>query len=277
MRPVSSPPAAVAAPGRRDPRRRITLAAMDLFEERGYVATTVETIAERAGISRRTFFHHFASKDAVVLPDHASLIERLESHLAEQDASPPVEAVGGALRMVLASYLADPELALRRHQITRQTPELREREIAWVQRYQLMFSRYLDRRYATAPQGGLAADVVAAGLVAVHNHVLRQWLTRGSGSGDPTRAGSGDAARTGDATQGLTRTSGDAMQDLDAALRWFSHSVRLATRGDAPRRLVVAVFDDDVDPADIAAQIDTARSASESLPSPVKNRPVLDR
>jgi hypothetical protein len=123
-----------------------------------------------------------------------------------------------------------------------------------VQRYQLMFSRYLDRRYATAAQGPLAADVVAAGLVAVHNHVLRQWLTRGNAGG-----------------------SGDAMQDLDAALRWFSHSVRLATRGDAPRRLVVAVFDDDVDPADIAAQIDTARSASESLPSPVKNRPVLDR
>lgn len=123
MRPVSTTrPAEPATPGRRDSRSRITLAAMDLFEERGYVATTVESIADRAGISRRTFFHHFASKDAVVLPDHAALIERLESYLGEQDASPPVDAVGGALRVVLASYLADPSLALRRHQITRQTP-----------------------------------------------------------------------------------------------------------------------------------------------------------
>jgi AcrR family transcriptional regulator len=234
---VSSIPATVPAgsPGRRDSRRRITLAAMDLFEERGYVATTVESIAEQAGISRRTFFHHFASKDAVVLPDHAALIGRLETYLAEQGSTPPVDAVGGALRLVLASYLADPHLALRRHQITRQTPELREREIAWVHRYQLLFSRYLGRRFDGTAQGPLAADVVAASLVSVHNQVLRRWLIAGG--------------------------SGDAMLELEEALRWFSRSLRLAQRGDAPRRLVVAVFDDDVDPTDLAAQIEIARAA----------------
>ncbi|MBI1377367.1 MAG: TetR family transcriptional regulator [Frankiales bacterium] len=231
-----SPAGAPAAAGRRgDARARITRAALELFERQGYAATTVDAIAERAGVARRTFFHHFASKDAVVFPDHEALVARAGHHL---DTAPgdAVEVVGGALRIVLTSYLADPDVALRRYRLTRSTPELREREIAWVQRYQLLFSHYLGRRYAEQPMGPVAADVVAAGLVAVHNHVLRGWLKRG-----------GD---------------GDALGELAEALTWFDRSVGLAQRGGRPRRVVVAVFDDDVDPADLVARVREATGES---------------
>jgi len=221
---------------RSDARVRITEAAMDLFERQGYAATTVDAIAERAGVARRTFFHHFASKDAVVFPDHEALVARVTAHLADAPAE-PVEAIAGALRIVLTSYLADPDLALRRYRLTRSTAELREREIAWVQRYQLLFSRYLDERYSDVPQGPVAADVVAAGLVAVHNHVLRQWLKRGGG--------------------------GDALSDLDEAVAWFDRSVGLVQRGHGPRRLVVAVFDDDVDPHELVARVREARTPAD--------------
>ena len=220
---------------RRDSRRRITHAAMDLFERQGYAATTVDAIAEAAGVSRRTFFHHFASKDAVVFPDHEHLVERVDAHLHAQPTADPVQAVGSALRLVLASYLADPEVALRRYQLTRTTPELREREIAWVQRYQLLFSRYLGERWADAPQGSLAADVVAAGASALHNHVLRHWLKGGG--------------------------EGDAMADLEAALAWWRQSAVAEPRAEVPRRVVVAVFDEDVDPAELAAHVREARAA----------------
>jgi AcrR family transcriptional regulator len=220
---------------RGDSRRRITHAAMDLFERQGYAATTVDAIAEAAGVSRRTFFHHFASKDAVVFPDHEHLVERVDAHLRAQRTADPIDAVGSALRLVLASYLADPEVALRRYQLTRTTPELRAREIAWVQRYQLLFSRYLDEHWSDAPQGDLAADVVAAGASALHNHVLRHWLKGGG--------------------------VGDAMVDLDAALAWWRQSAVAEPRHEAPRRVVVAVFDEDVDPAELAAHVRLARSS----------------
>jgi AcrR family transcriptional regulator len=223
----------VTATRRGDARIRITHAAMDLFERQGYAATTVDAIAEQAGVARRTFFHHFAAKDAVVFPDHGALVARVRAHLDERGGD-PVEVIGDALRLVLTSYLADPDLAVRRYRLARTTPELREREIAWVQRYQLLFSRYLDQRYADLPHGALTADVVAAGLVAVHNHVLRAWLKRG-----------GD---------------GDALCDLDEALAWFGRSVALAQRGGGPRRVVVAVFDDDVDPQELVSRIRDART-----------------
>ena len=225
---------APAAPRRGDARRRITHAAMDLFEQQGYAATTVDAIAERAGVARRTFFHHFASKDAVVFPDHEHLIERVQAHLDAQPDGDPLEALGAAVRLILASYLADPDVAVRRYQLTRTTPELREREIAWVQRYQLLFSRYLDRRWTGEPDGALAADVAAAGVSALHNHVLRHWLKGGG--------------------------AGDAMRDLDRALAWWRRSAVTQPRDERPRRVVVAVFDEDVDPQELAAHVRAARA-----------------
>lgn len=231
---VTSAAESSTAARRGDARVRITEAALDLFVRQGYAATTVDAIAERAGVARRTFFHHFSSKDAVVFPDHEALVARVSAQLADSQGD-PVEVVAGALRIVFSSYLADPDLALRRYRLTRSTAELREREIAWVQRYQLVFSRYLDERYADLPQGPVAADVVAAGLVAVHNHVLRQWLKRGGG--------------------------GDALGELDEAIAWFDRSVGLVQRGHGPRRIVVAVFDDDIDPQELVARVRDASSS----------------
>lgn len=209
---------------------------MELFDRQGYAATTVDAIAGRAGVSRRTFFHHFASKDAVVFPDHEALIERVRTYLADQSGTDPMNALGGALRLILASFLADRELALRRYQLIRRTPELREREVAWVQRYQLLFSRDLAQRYVKVRRGSLSAEIVAAGFVALHNHVLRQWLKRGG--------------------------EGDALGDLDEALDWFEHSLALAQREPGPRRLVVAIFDEDMDPQELAGRIRSARASA---------------
>jgi len=49
-----------------DARGRLEKAAMELFQERGYVQTTVEEIAARAGLTERTFFRYFADKREVL-------------------------------------------------------------------------------------------------------------------------------------------------------------------------------------------------------------------
>ena len=60
-------------------RERLAGAALTLFEDRGYDDTTVDDIAERAGVGRSTFFRHHRSKEDAVFPDHEDLLRRTTS------------------------------------------------------------------------------------------------------------------------------------------------------------------------------------------------------
>jgi len=164
-------------------RSRIVAAAFDLFSDRGYDGTTVEAIAERAGIARRTFFRYFRSKDDVIFPDHDRQLAEIRGFLDAAAALPPVVAVCSGVRLVFRAHLADPEVSVQRYRVARRVLALRQREIASVWRYERMFSGYLRDRLADAPAGArvvaLSADVVAAAVVAAHNSVLREWLRNG--------------------------------------------------------------------------------------------------
>jgi len=83
------------APGARE---RIVLAAVDLFTEQGYDDTTVAQIAERAGITKSTFFRHFPDKRELLSAGQEALSRLLSEGIAEaaEDAS-PLEAVAVGL------------------------------------------------------------------------------------------------------------------------------------------------------------------------------------
>jgi AcrR family transcriptional regulator len=67
--------------------REIQQAAMSLFAERGYAGVTVEDIAREAGISERTFFRYFASKDHVLVAEAGRRIDIVHESLVQQDDS----------------------------------------------------------------------------------------------------------------------------------------------------------------------------------------------
>lgn len=173
------------ADGRRQLRNALAVAALDLFATQGYEATTVEEIVDAAGVGRRTFFRYFRSKEAVVFPDHdeqlAEVVERLEG---ADESEPPLTVVNRTAEVVLEMYVAEPEISLKRFELTRQVPSLRDTEIASIDRYQRVFARYLRHRYAGERNGELRAAVAASAVVATHNHVLRDWLKSG-GTIDP--------------------------------------------------------------------------------------------
>ena len=174
------PRAGRAPHGRRRVRSALALAAMDLFAAQGFEATTVDQIADAAGVGRRTFFRYFRSKEDVVFPGHdeqlTEVVELLESAGGDEQ---PLTVVGRTAEMVLDMYLVEPEVSLKRFALTRQVPSLRDKEIASIDRYQRVFARYLRERFAAEDNGDLRAAVAAAAIVAVHNHVLREWLKSG--------------------------------------------------------------------------------------------------
>ncbi|MBO0703496.1 MAG: TetR/AcrR family transcriptional regulator, partial [Candidatus Dormibacteraeota bacterium] len=69
---------------RQDTRRHIVAAARDLFQTGGYTSTTMEAVAERAGVSRATLFNYFPSKQSLLLP--------FAGHLMQTRVRPEVEA-----------------------------------------------------------------------------------------------------------------------------------------------------------------------------------------
>jgi AcrR family transcriptional regulator len=175
------------ADGAGDARRRIADAARELFAAQGYDRTTVDAIAERAGVARRTFFRYFRSKDDVIFPDHERIEAATAAHLASLGDAPPVRAVCSGAKLIFRTYVDDPAVSLQRYRVARAVPALRDREVASISRYNRLFSRYLRGRLGEAPGVRLYADVVAAAVVAAHNEVLRAWLLAG-GAGDPLPA-----------------------------------------------------------------------------------------
>ena len=79
-------------------RERMVLAAADLFAEQGYDATTVAQIAERAGVTKSTFFRHFPDKRELLVAGQEVLSRLLAEGIAEAPpAATPLEAVAAGL------------------------------------------------------------------------------------------------------------------------------------------------------------------------------------
>src|SRR5215472_19356306 len=89
--------------GRWEPnaRGRLEQAAMELYVERGFEQTTVAEIAERAGLTERTFFRHFTDKREVLFGGSKVLEELLvEGVVAAPASAAPIEAIATSLQGV---------------------------------------------------------------------------------------------------------------------------------------------------------------------------------
>ena len=114
-------------PGARD---RLVMAALDLFTEQGYDATTVAQIAERAGVTKSTFFRHFPDKRELLVAGQDALSRLLTEGIAEAPAQAgPLQAVAAGLER--ASSMMGPlnrEIAPRLKAAIAASTELQERD-----------------------------------------------------------------------------------------------------------------------------------------------------
>jgi AcrR family transcriptional regulator len=111
---------------------RLQAAAFELFAEQGFERTTVAEITERAGLTKRTFFNHFADKREVLFgPISEMQREVVTREIGACPASlPPLEAVVHALRTAADALFEERrEAVARRALIVEANPDLQEREL----------------------------------------------------------------------------------------------------------------------------------------------------
>ncbi|HET6875742.1 MAG TPA: TetR family transcriptional regulator, partial [Acidimicrobiales bacterium] len=109
---------------------RLQESALALFLERGYDNTTVADIAERAGLTKRTFFRYFADKREVLFWGSAALSELISSQVSAAPASlSPLEAAAAGFEAAAALLEERGSVALQRQRVIASSPELQEREL----------------------------------------------------------------------------------------------------------------------------------------------------
>lgn len=154
-------------------QQRICAAALDLFEHNGYADTDIDTIAQHAGTSRRTFFRHFNGKDDAILRHHRQHLDRfnqtLQSNGRSTDPSAAFDQIVAAATDALRDVWQRPELSKRRYNVVFTTPELHQRMRATDLDYELAIVAHL-----TSSLGERRAHLIAAAGLAAVNHALHQ-------------------------------------------------------------------------------------------------------
>jgi AcrR family transcriptional regulator len=115
-----------------DAADRLQAAALELFDEQGFERTTVAEIAQRAGLTQRTFFNHFADKREVLFGLSSEVQREIVREITTGDDSlPPLDAVVRAFAVVADTLFEDRRTAVtRRHAVLAANPELQERELS---------------------------------------------------------------------------------------------------------------------------------------------------
>lgn len=157
-------------------RGRLERAALELFAERGYEATTVAEIAARAGLTERTFFRHFTDKREVLFSGSGALTEIATTSVAQAPASmPPLVVAVEALATASAFLQERRELACRRMAVVASTSELRERELIKLAGMASALSEALRGRGVVEPTATLAAEAA----IAAFKSAFARWAATG--------------------------------------------------------------------------------------------------
>ncbi|WP_055585913.1 TetR family transcriptional regulator [Streptacidiphilus griseoplanus] len=157
-----------------DARGRMIRSAMELFAERGFEQTTAGDIAERAGVTERTFFRHFTDKREVLFDGSATMERTAHDAIlaAPADLSPLEAALAGVVAG--ADLLSDVrDHAVRRSRIISANPALQERELLKMAAMVDSTTEALRTRGVTDPAAGLAAH----SAVTVFQIAFSRWVS----------------------------------------------------------------------------------------------------
>jgi AcrR family transcriptional regulator len=177
-----------AVPNLHEQRRRAThealrRAALVSFASKGFANVTVTELAREAGVTERTFFRHFPTKEAVLFQDYETQVEWLADALAQRPGS---ESVFDAVLASVASFPYDLEVV--RQAATARTELISADRIASHLRvvqssFAAVIADFIKDRYSDIPDIDLVAEVAGAALAAALVVAVENW-GRGGCTGD---------------------------------------------------------------------------------------------
>jgi AcrR family transcriptional regulator len=148
-------------------------AAAELFEQRGFDQTTTADIAERAGVTERTFFRHFPDKREVLFDGTHRLQDMIDEAIASAPADvSPLEAALLGMTATAGTFNEIREHALRRAAIVAATPSLQERELLKLASMTQATATALHNRGTGEPTATLAAH----SAVTVFHVAFSHWI-----------------------------------------------------------------------------------------------------
>lgn len=136
-------------------------AALDLFAEQGYDSTTIVQIAERAGLTKSTFFRHFPDKREVLAAGQDTLCQLLSDGIAAASPSAtPLEAVAAGLDAAAGAFVPERrDLEPKMQAAIAASTELQEREVLKRVGLATAMTDALKKRGVPDLTAGLAAEM----------------------------------------------------------------------------------------------------------------------
>jgi AcrR family transcriptional regulator len=163
-----------------DARGRLEQAALELYAEQGFDQTTVAEIAQRADLTERTFYRHYADKREVLFGGQGALAEALVNAVAAApDSASPIDAVGAGLIAIGPMFEDRRSRARQRQAIIAANASLHERELMKLSTLATALTEALRARGVAETTARLTAE----SAVAVFKYAFERWI----GSGDDVR------------------------------------------------------------------------------------------
>lgn len=169
-------------------RDELAVAALTLFEERGYDATTCEDIAERSGVSVRTFFRYFDTKADVLFAKRTddtgpmAAVREIASRRPDED---PIAVIGHALRHPARAVEAHRDVVVRQLRVLMTTESLQQLRRESFHRFEGPLAEALAARVGRRHPGvseRLQAAVAACSL----RIAIEEWVAAGAEPGGLT-------------------------------------------------------------------------------------------
>ncbi|MEV4513478.1 TetR family transcriptional regulator [Dactylosporangium sp. NPDC049525] len=162
-------------------RDELTEAALKLLAFQGFEATTIDQMAAAAGVSRRTFFRYFQSKEDVIIEFLSDLGRQLSHGLSTRPPTePPAVALQNTLRVFTDTFWEHPEKSQRLAKVTMSTPALLarylERQVTW----RATLTTELATRMDVDPGTDVRPAVLVAVAFAAFDTALMRWVEQGS-------------------------------------------------------------------------------------------------
>ena len=161
-------------------RRSLRETAVRLFAENGYHATTVDEIAGAVGVSPRTFYRYFPTKEEVLFDVSTDIRAAVVEVLSEvQPAISLADSITSAVVEVASAYDSQAELFQQMAQIMMASPELRSAGLEDLHRWEAVYVPIIARHLTDIPTSDATIGVLAGAVVAAQRIAHDRWMASG--------------------------------------------------------------------------------------------------